>query len=105
MAVNLMSSKSPRRPQRVARAFAARWAGSSGVGAELVAQAPDGLDQARRGGVRLDLHPQAADVHVYLANVAALRVAPGMGDQDLAGQDLAGVAHQAIEQLALGRCQ
>src|SRR6478672_6198739 len=68
----------------------------------LVARSPHGLDQLRRRGIRLDLRPQPLDRDVDQARVAEIVVAPDPVEQDVAGQDLAGVPDELEQQVELG---
>ena len=78
---------------------------SSGHGAQragLVAGAADGLDQLRCGRIGLDLRPEPLDRDVDEPRIAEVVVAPDPVEQDVAAQDLAGVAGELDEEVELG---
>src|SRR6476469_969969 len=68
----------------------------------LVARSPNRLDQLRRGGIRLDLRPQPLDRDVDQARVAKIVVAPDPVEENVAGQDLAGMADELEQEVELG---
>ena len=61
------------------------------LGLELVPEAADGEHVTRFGGIGLDLGAQRADVDVDKTAVAEVAVAPHPLEQDLAGEDPAGL--------------
>src|SRR5213595_2521795 len=68
---------------------------------ELVADAPDGLDEIGVGRVALDLVAQAVDVRVDGVLVAAVAVAPDLVEQLCAREDAPRAAREVDEQLEL----
>ena len=57
------------------------------------------MQEAWRGGIRLDLCPEPVHVHVDRARLTGVVVAPDLLQELVAGEDLAGVAEQEGEQL------
>src|SRR3954471_20702186 len=90
-------------PTRVARPAgplrAERSVMSGGTG--LVADAPGGHDDLRAFGVVLDLGAQPLHVDVDQPGVARVAVAPHLLEEDLAGEDLPGLAGERDEQVEL----
>src|SRR5205823_7424774 len=65
---------------------------------ELVAQPPHRLHVFGATGVFLDLGPQPLDVDVEGAGVTEVLHAPHLGEQDLAGHQLARPEHEGLQQ-------
>ena len=80
---------------------AARRAPSVAGSVEPVADPTDGGDQLGRGRVLLDVAAQSLDVDVEGLGVAEVVGPPDAVDEDVAGQQPAGVLHQQREQLEL----
>src|SRR5699024_11371885 len=77
----------------------------SGRASGAVPDAADGHDDAGVLRIVLDLRAQALDVHVDQAGVRAVAVSPHVAQQDVAGEDLPGLAGQLGEQVELQRRQ
>src|SRR5262245_24774731 len=72
---------------------------------KFIPHAPNRLQKYRVGRVGLNLLPQPADMHGDGAHVAGEGVTPHIVEQLLAGEYLAGIAHQKLQQIELAHRQ
>src|SRR5215469_8390510 len=71
----------------------------------LISNAPDGHDDFRSFGIPLDLGTETLHVDIDKPGVGRVPIAPYLLEQNLAGEDLPGLAGQGDEQIELQRRQ
>src|SRR5579872_6856303 len=76
---------------------------SPGPSVKRVANPIYGVNELRIGGIGLDLHTQAPDMHVHGALVAEVIETPHLFQQNAPGKDDAPVLHEIEQQIEFAR--